>query len=103
MPLHECDNCGAVWKAERLNEIKDYSQRVAGGEIAPSGECPSCGALCHPQEEPLSPELEAIASEAVEQYGGDDINIDATRPEHFSEGDDGTWVRAWVWVGKDEE
>ena len=77
---------GGVWQPD--------ATEIASGECMP--------ATNYPREELLSPELEAVASEAVEQYGGDDINIDATRPEHFSEGDDGTWVRAWVWVRKDE-
>jgi hypothetical protein len=45
---HECQNCAELWGEEELKEIKDIFQRVAPGEPMPSGECPECGALCHP-------------------------------------------------------
>ena len=50
IPLTECANCGDIYPADRLKPIKDYHERVAPGEVAPSGECPDCGALCHPVE-----------------------------------------------------
>jgi hypothetical protein len=44
----ECQNCRLTWKDDELKEIKDLSERVAPGKPMPSGECPECGALCHP-------------------------------------------------------
>jgi hypothetical protein len=44
----ECDNCGMSWSKNQLKDIRDYNVRVSPGEIVPSGECPECGALCHP-------------------------------------------------------
>ncbi len=44
----ECGNCGINWSKNQLKEIQNYNDRVSPGEIAPSGECPECGALCHP-------------------------------------------------------
>jgi len=49
--LQECQNCGSVWDAEDLREVEDLHMRVAPGEPMPSGECPSCGAVCHPHDE----------------------------------------------------
>lgn len=46
----ECQNCGDLLHNDSLKEIDDLSQRVAAGEPAPSGECPHCGALCHPYD-----------------------------------------------------
>jgi len=46
--MHECGNCGKVHPAKDLMEIKDLFERVFPGEVMPSGECPACGALCHP-------------------------------------------------------
>lgn len=47
---HECQNCGARLSDREIRpprKIKDYCDRVAPGEIAPSGECRRCGALTH--------------------------------------------------------
>jgi hypothetical protein len=35
---------------------------------------------------------------ARDDYVNDDIEIDPDEDVNFSEGDDGTWVSAWVWV-----
>jgi hypothetical protein len=43
---HRCQNCGAIHKTNKLNEVKHLTERVAPGEPMPSGECPKCGALC---------------------------------------------------------
>jgi hypothetical protein len=48
----ECQNCRLTWKDDELKEIKHLSERVAPGEPMPSGECPDCGALCHPLPTP---------------------------------------------------
>lgn len=45
---HECQNCGEIVLGEELNPIEDFALRVAPGEECPSGECPHCGAVCHP-------------------------------------------------------
>lgn len=42
-----CNNCGRQWQVEKLKSIDNLQQRVAPGEIVPTGECPECGALCH--------------------------------------------------------
>ena len=47
--LHECQNCEQLWPESLLNEVEDLSMRVAPGEPMPSGECPACGAVCHPK------------------------------------------------------
>lgn len=44
-PIAECQDCGARFPENQLNEIKDFSQRVEPGESCPAGECPDCGSL----------------------------------------------------------
>ncbi len=46
--MHKCQSCIWVGPETRLGDIKDLLKRVRPGEIMPSGECPHCGALCHP-------------------------------------------------------
>ena len=46
-----CQNCGKVLGRSALipfEQIKDLHERVGPGEVVPFGECPDCGALCHP-------------------------------------------------------
>lgn len=44
----ECQGCGERCHTDELEDIADYGQRVTPGDLAPSGECPECGALCFP-------------------------------------------------------
>jgi len=43
----ECQNCGHIEGLDGIAEIKNYSQRVTPGEVAPAGECRKCHALSH--------------------------------------------------------
>ena len=48
---HKCDNCGAEYTDENLEEIiGDFWSRVTAGNIVPSGECRECGSLVYPQD-----------------------------------------------------
>lgn len=47
LPLMRCEDCESHWQESELKPIQDIHERVAPGERMPSGECPSCGALCH--------------------------------------------------------
>lgn len=49
-PTSQCENCRQVWLDEDLVEVKNLEQRVSTGEPVPSGECPDCGCLCHPEK-----------------------------------------------------
>jgi rubredoxin len=52
MEHHRCQNCDLVFSDDMiipLEEVKCLEQRVAPGEPTPSGECPECGALTHPE------------------------------------------------------
>lgn len=50
-PIHSsCQNCGKTWDDSQLVEARRLWERVSPGEPMPSGECPACGALCHPIE-----------------------------------------------------
>jgi hypothetical protein len=46
--VNVCDGCGMRWPDSVLVPLRDVAERVAPGEPMPSGECPSCGAVCHP-------------------------------------------------------
>jgi hypothetical protein len=46
-PISACQNCETEFFESQLDEIKDFNQRVSPGEVVPSGQCPSCGSLCH--------------------------------------------------------
>lgn len=48
--LCECQNCRRLWDEGDLNEVEDLSLRVSPGEPVPYGECPECGAVCHPHK-----------------------------------------------------
>ena len=43
--ISTCQNCER--ETESPLPLKDVLQRVAPGELMPSGECPDCGAVCH--------------------------------------------------------
>ncbi len=51
MQMHRCQNCEWAGEEDELKNagnIPDFNERVAPGEPCPSGECPECGAVCHP-------------------------------------------------------
>lgn len=48
--MHVCANCGQRYEEWKLAEIRHLWERVSPGEIMPSGQCPECGALCHPEK-----------------------------------------------------
>ena len=45
-----CENCDMVLAEEKTAPIKDLWERVDANEPMPAGECPECGAVCHPEE-----------------------------------------------------
>lgn len=47
---HMCQDCTRIWKLDQLKPVRDLDQRVGPGETVPTGECPKCGAVCHPAE-----------------------------------------------------
>jgi hypothetical protein len=51
-----------------------------------------------PQEE-----LERLRQTATDRYGSVDLIIDPLSSFDLSEGDGGTWVRAWVWIPEEDE
>jgi hypothetical protein len=49
-----CQNCDGKFRDDQLEEITHgIWERVSPGELMPSGECPDCGALCHPIQKPI--------------------------------------------------
>jgi hypothetical protein len=53
--VHVCQNCAHEHNEAQLLEIKNIYLRVDPGELYPSGECPDCGAVCHPEERYTEP------------------------------------------------
>lgn len=51
--MNRCDSCAALWTDEELDDIENFSMRVAPGGMMPAGQCPDldCGALCFLVEE----------------------------------------------------
>lgn len=45
---HECQKCERWWAEADLDQVRHLSMRVSPGEPMPSGQCPECGAVCHP-------------------------------------------------------
>jgi hypothetical protein len=43
-----CQNCERVWHDALVEPVQHVFERVLPGEPMPSGECPVCGAVCHP-------------------------------------------------------
>jgi len=86
---HECQNCGENMEAALLNDICDIAQRVAVGEPVPSGECPYCGALCHPVQPKRKNSLPSIL---IAVNGGTVQGVRSTIPVHVK-----------VWDGDDKE
>jgi len=52
-----CDNCGKVFVPKtELADIPDLLQRVEPGGMVPMCECPDCGSLAYPFEDPRKEE-----------------------------------------------
>ena len=63
---HTCDGCGKTWNADKLLDFEDLMQRIEPGGMVPSGECPSCGALCYPKAKKRDPIIVTISGGAVQ-------------------------------------
>lgn len=93
---HKCQNCDAIHGEDDLKPIKNYDERVAPGETVPSGECPECGALCHPYEpDGLRQATEEEIQQVREEWDSDDIAIDPDAKATNTE-DGAVWVQAWI-------
>ena len=71
--LSICQNCRKTWTEDKLEEITHgLWERVSPGELMPSGECPKCGALCHPLETAATPYENVIKKllDTVRSTGG---------------------------------
>lgn len=79
---HECQNCGARLSDREIvrpSRIPDYFERVAPGEIAPSGACKRCGALTQLiRPVGIIGELVRASKRALERF---DSLLDASDPE----------------------
>src|SRR5271156_1814719 len=72
-PLSVCQNCGELFTEDKLEAIAHgFWERVSPGEICPSGECPSCGSLCTPEQNALTPYIAVIRKlvDTVQATGG---------------------------------
>jgi hypothetical protein len=95
MSVSVCANCQKTVPLADLAPISHgFWERVSPGEIMPSGECPGCGALCHPLENALSPFIGVLKRliETVAATGGlvkypDGRIAPAASPQWFDLGD----------------
>jgi hypothetical protein len=89
--LCTCANCGNVYEARELNEIRDPSQRMMPGEPTPAGECPAedCGAFCFLESDADDvAEAQHIAARAMRTALEAISNIDAngnSEPDHMAD------------------
>jgi hypothetical protein len=68
-----CQNCRKTFETIDLDEITHgFWERVSPSEIMPAGECPECGALCHPLETAVTPYENVIKKllDTVRSTGG---------------------------------
>lgn len=49
-----CDCCDYAAEADDLPDAEDLTQRLEYGCPYTNKECPECGALCYPEENPAS-------------------------------------------------
>lgn len=71
-----CQNCLKTFREDQLEEITHgFWERVSPGEIRPSGECPECGALCHPIAEKSKADqfVGLVARMKTEDEFGEDV------------------------------
>jgi hypothetical protein len=47
---HRCQDCQKVWAESALDEFEISPERLAPGDIVPTGSCPECGAACQPMK-----------------------------------------------------
>ena len=87
MDRHECQNCKFMGREEELiNPIPDLYQRVGPGEPMPSGECPACGAVCHPTKNKFpAPVRLMIPRDAVDEGHCEWFQTDLAAAESMDE------------------
>lgn len=91
--LAACQNCD--WTGSEIyvkTDIPHLSERVAPGEPMPLGECPECGALCHPQSPPVTLDLDLVQRRLIGIGFGFHEGVDDDDPDTL-----GKWW--WTWQG----
>jgi hypothetical protein len=68
--LHQCDNCQTLWPASALAVAGGPPEQGDEDGPPPSGECPACGALCHPASEIDGVSAEGRAARIGAEMGG---------------------------------
>ena len=68
-PSEVCQGCEKAWAVEQLLPINDLHDRVAAGEIFPSGECPDCGSVCHPESSTVAVPAKVWILKIIDTYG----------------------------------
>lgn len=103
--MMQCSNCDLIKPYDELPKAKDLHERLELGEPYTDVECAVCGCLCHLLEDSShsQQELDALRQRAQDEYGSTEIEIDPLTSADLSIADDGTWVRAWVWLSNKEE
>jgi len=87
--LHQLATSPAGLDEDRLLEIQDLHRLARYQGFRSSDAVPAL--------------VQAIGHTAREAYACEDIKIDEVEfPYDVAEGEDGTWVSAWVWVSNDD-
>jgi len=76
-----CAECNWTGPGTAMDEITDFQERVAPGEICPAGQCPECGVLVHMPEPSTSNDDPDLAA------------AQAKHPDHPQ--DDSGWPIIW--------
>lgn len=50
--MYKCNNCGHVAPRDEMKDAQDLLERMEVGDVFTDKECPECGALAHPVDEP---------------------------------------------------
>jgi hypothetical protein len=70
-----CPECSKRTAKDDLDELEDYSERVAPGEFCPAGQCPNCGALIQVDDDDIPDyTLRDGAQLAIKKGLSDDYN-----------------------------
>lgn len=87
----ECDNCSRRWDETTLKvrfpDIPGMMERIEPGGTVPAGECPECGALVYPVEQPVRV-LVLIEGGLVQEVLADQAGVEVAVLDQDTEGAD---------------
>jgi len=97
MATVKCQNCEWEGDEGECDDIKDFFERVAPGEICPVGECPECGCVTHYVEIPshtVEYVVEYLARKEAEHATLEGTTVELANrgnPDHGQNPDEPVW------------